>query len=205
MCYDAKTSITTFGFVSVLCAYLWYRNGPQDRAISLILFYITLIQLSEFILWTNLGETPINKTVSSIIPFLLWGQPLLIALIMWYFKAGWYTEVYKYIVYFFIALLPIWYIAHTATAKTPYTTVGSRGHLVWSSSTCDQTPLFTLLYILYFSTILFLFSTFKKPSISIALTAGYVISFFYYKYYHNRDVGSMYCHSANTVAFVSLL
>jgi hypothetical protein len=205
MCYDAKTSITTFGFVSILCVYLWYRNSPYDRAISLILFYVTLVQLIEFILWTNLGENPVNKTVSSIIPIMIFSQPLVIAFIMWFFKAGWYTEAYKYIVYLCLILLPLWYIIDTSTAKTPYTTVGPTGHLVWPSSTGDKDSIHVGLSTLYLFMALFLLGSFKKPSIAIALTTGYAISWFYYKYYYDRDFSTLWCHSSNTIALVALL
>lgn len=205
MCYDAKTSITTFGFVSVLSAYLWYRNGPQDRAIGLILFFIALMQLAEFILWTNLGENPINQAVSSIIPILLWSQPLFIAFVMWIFKAGWYTEAYKYIFYSMVALLPAWIYISTSSIKTPYTTVGPAGHLVWPYSTNDQSILRTLFLGIYFTALFFLCVTCKKLSIGIGLTAGYFISLLYYYYYYNQDISTLWCHAVNMVAIIALL
>jgi len=205
MCHDAKTSITTFGFVSILSVYLWYRNGPQDRVIGLLLFYVTLMQFVEFILWTNLGETPVNKAVSSIIPILLWSQPIFIAYIMWVFKGGWYTEAYKYIFYSMIALLPAWIYATTSTAKTPYTTVGPAGYLIWPSTTADLSILRFLLNAVYLLTLCFLLVTLKKRSIGIALLAGYGISFIYYQYYYSCNAYSLWCHTVNIIAPIALL
>jgi hypothetical protein len=96
MCYDAKTSLGTFGFVSLIAAYLWIRNGPSDRAIGLVLLVIASMQVAEFIIWTYLGDTVQNRIASLSIPALLYLQPLLIALILLVFKAGLYPQIYTY-------------------------------------------------------------------------------------------------------------
>ena len=67
--------------------FLWFRNKSSDRAIALIFLVISSMQLVEFVIWTHLGPTPENKAASALIPILLYTQPLLIALIMWIFKA----------------------------------------------------------------------------------------------------------------------
>jgi hypothetical protein len=162
------------------------------------------MQFVEFVLWTNLGENPINKAVSSIIPILLWSQPIFVAYIMWVFKGGWYTEAYKYIFYSMIALLPAWIYATTSTAKTPYTTVGPAGYLIWPSTTADLSILRFLLNAIYLLTLFILLVTLKKRSIGIALLAAYGISFIYYQYY-NCNSYSLWCHTVNIIAPIALL
>jgi len=193
MCHDAKTSIGTFLFVGGISLFLWFRNKSSDRAIALIFLVISSMQLVEFVIWTHLGPTPENKAASSLIPILLYTQPLLIALIMWIFKAGYST--YSYLVYGLLALFPIF----LWNLSTSYTTVSSRGHLEWN----HQYPYIFL--IIYYSSMSYLFLTLKNSLAGLSLFGAYFGSWLYYKHYYDRDWSSMWCHAVNGAAFVALL
>jgi hypothetical protein len=193
MCHDAKTSIGTFLFVGGISLFLWFRNQKIDRAIALIFLVISSMQLVEFVIWTHLGPTPENKVASSLIPILLYTQPLFIALIMWIFKAGHSTN--SYLVYGLLALFPIflWNISSS------YTTVSSRGHLEWN----HQYP--SIYLTIYYSSMAYLFLTLKNSLLGLTLYGAYFGSWLYYKYYYNRDWSSMWCHAVNGAAVVALL
>jgi hypothetical protein len=204
MCYDAKTSIGTFGFVAFISLYLWQRNNSLDRAISLILLVVVAMQLLEFIIWTHLGETTENRIASILIPVLLYLQPLLIALIMWIFKAGWYTESYKLIVYGLVLCIPILsIILYNMTKDTQYTVPGPNGHLVWPYPT-NFTLDVQVFLVIYYGLLVYLFGTLKNPILSVSFLAGYTLSWFYYKIYYAKEFGSLWCHSVNGIALLSL-
>jgi hypothetical protein len=204
MCYDAKTSIGTFGFVAFISLYLWQRNNSLDRAISLILLVVVAMQLLEFIIWTHLGETTENRIASVLIPVLLYLQPLLIALIMWIFKAGWYTESYKLIVYALVLCLPILSIVfYNMMKEAQYTMPGPNGHLMWAYPNKMTLDILALL-IIYYGLLAYLFMTLKNPILSVSFLAGYTLSWFYYKIYYGKEFGSLWCHSVNGIALLSL-
>ena len=204
MCYDAKTSIGTFGFVAFISLYLWQRNNRLDRAISLILLVVVSMQLLEFIIWTHLGETTENKIASILIPVLLYLQPLLIALIMWIFKAGWYTESYKLIVYGLLLLIPILSIIFYNMMKdTQYTVIGPNGYLAWAYQN-KLTLDVQVFLVIYYGLLAYLFGTLKNTLLSVSFLTGYALSWFYYKIYYGKEFGSLWCHSVNGIALLSL-
>jgi len=206
MCYDAKTSIGTFLFVSAAAVYLWMRNGITDRAIGLILVSICFIQLAEFIIWTHLGPTPENHLVSALIPLLLYLQPLLISFIMWVFKAGLYPEFYKFVLYGSLAFLPIFlYYLSQMYKPLSYSVIGPKGHLEWPSSDFKSTLFGNISLALYVFIILLMFATLKNRALAIVFLIGYGISGLYYKLYYDRDWGSVWCHSANAMTVAALL
>jgi hypothetical protein len=200
MCYDAPTSIGTFAFVSAISLFLWRRNGPSDRAIGLILMILVLMQLLEFVLWTHrrAEDVAINQVATTLIPVLLYSQPLLIALVLWQWKAGWFVEAYKYIFYGLLACLPlfIWYLPNLMTA--PVTDVGPAGHLAWP---IHYQP---FLLIAYHCLMAFLILTVKNIPVAIALMAGYGVSYRYYKTYYGKEWSSLWCHAINLVGLVAL-
>jgi hypothetical protein len=206
MCYDAKTSIGTFLFVSAAAVYLWMRNGTTDRAVGLILVSIALIQFAEFIIWTHMGPTPENHIVSTLIPLLLYLQPILISFIMWNFKAGLYPELYKCVFYGSLAFLPfyIYYLTQMYT-PTAYSVIGPKGHLEWPISQFKSTLFGNISLALYVSVILLMFLTLKNRFLAIVFGLGYAISGLYYKLYYDRDWGSVWCHSANAMMVAALL
>jgi len=200
MCYDASTSLGTVAFVSAISFFLWRRNGPSDRPIGLILMILVLMQLLEFVIWTHLGPngTAANQVATTLIPVLLYCQPLLIALVLWLWKAGWFVEVYQLLVYGLLVCIPpfLWMLPHILLA--PVTGVGPLGHLAWPLS---YEP---FLFIIYHILMVFLLLTLRKDIVKFALVAGYTGSFLYYRSY-GQEWSSMWCHAINLVGVVALL
>jgi hypothetical protein len=163
------------------------------------------MQLLEFIVWTHLGETTENRIASVLIPILLYLQPLLIALIMWIFNAGWYTESYKLIVYSLLASIPLLaLIFYNMMKEVEYTKPGPNGHLIWAypkTLTMDV----KVISFLYYALLAYLFITLKNPILSASFLTGYTISWFYYKLYYEKEFSSLWCHAVNGIALVSLI
>jgi len=198
MCYDAPTSIGTFAFMSAITLFLWRRNGPSDRAIGLILLLLAAMQLLEFVIWTHLGPNPVNQAATTLIPILLYSQPLLLALILWIWKAGWFVEAYKYIFYGLVVGLPLFFWNLQSILTHPTTGVGPTGHLAWP---VYYSRPFILLYDI---SLLFLFSTIKKVPVAAAITLAYIGSRVYYSTYYKQEWKSMWCHAMNFVGVVAL-
>lgn len=198
MCYDAPTSIGTFAFVSAIALFLWRRNGPCDRAIGLILLVLAAMQLLEFVIWTHLGPNPVNQAATTLIPILLYSQPLLLALILWIWKAGWFVELYKYIFYGLVACLPIFFLNLQSILTQSTTGVGPTGHLDW--------PVYysNFYILLYDAVLLFLLSNIKKIPFAIAFVLAYIGSRVYYSTYYKQEWKSMWCHAMNFVGLVAL-
>jgi len=196
MCYDAKTSIGTFVLVSGISLYLWNRNTSIDRPLALIFMVIVTMQLAEFLLW-SFKEA--NKYVTPLLPVILYSQPLLIALIMWIFKAGYFVESYKYITYGLLIALPFFILNLKSFLSAPITKLSPTNHLEWPLIEHD------IPITIYYALLFYLFATLKRPFIAIALLTGYYVSWKYYKHYYKREWSSMWCHSVNMVALLSLL
>ena len=198
MCYDAPTSIGTFAFVSAITLFLWRRNGPLDRAIGLILLVLASMQLLEFVLWTHQDTGLVNQTATTLIPVVLYSQPLLIALVLWLWKAGWFVEAYKYIFYGLLAFLPL-FLAWMPSLFTRSTTgLGPTGHLAWP---LHMNSLFVTIYDIL---MLLLVLTIQKIPVAIALVAGYLGSRFYYSTYYKQEWASLWCHAINLMGVVAL-
>jgi len=201
MCYDAPTSIGTFAFVSAITLFLWRRNGPCDRAIGLILLVLASMQLLEFVIWTHQGPTDeaVNRAATTLIPILLYCQPLLFALILWIWKAGWFVELYKYIFYGLLACLPLFILYIPQILTRPVTHKGVQGHLEWPLS--HNIRVIEICYYILTSVLLI---TIKKIPVAIALLTGSIASSFYYETYYKQEWKSMWCHAINLIGVVAL-
>jgi hypothetical protein len=199
MCYDAPTSIGTFAFVSAIALFLWRRNGPSDRAIGLILLVLASMQLLEFVLWTHQDSGPVNQAATTLIPVVLYSQPLLIALVLWLWKAGLFVEAYKYIFYGLVVCFPFFLAWMPSLFTNSVTGLGPSGHLTWP---LRQDGVFVILYDIL---MLFLVLTIQKIPVAIALTAGYAGSWLYYRAYYGQEWASLWCHAINLVGVVALI
>jgi hypothetical protein len=189
----------TFAFVSLIAVYLWIRNQKIDRALALIFMTIVAIQLADFFLWLYLDNKEINEYISSLIPLILYLQPLAISSILWYFKAGYFVDIYKYIAIILLLYLPVFIFMLPSYLETPAITVrGPTGHLKW------PTNLGIVNLLLYLLIMFFLFLTLKNQVISVSLLAGYAFSYYYYSTLYSVEWGSLWCHAANAIAVVSL-
>ena len=123
---------------------------------------------------------------------------------MWIFKAGWYKESYKVIIYILIAFIPILSIIFYNMMKdTQYTVPGPNGHLAWAYPN-KMTLDILIILVIYYGLLAYLFMTLKNPILSVSFLAGYTFSWFYYKIYYNTEFGSLWCHSVNGIALLSL-
>jgi hypothetical protein len=212
MCYSPEVSIGTFGFVTALCIYAWIRNRGIDRAASLLFFVLVLMQLVEYFLWMNQQCTPINKAISSLVPILLYLQPLLFTLISWKWNAG-FGDYTPYIFYgWLLALLPALFYMDSIGLFNHCILQGSNGHLDWNIGSfaeifTEQTrPLTSLLFpLMYYATLLYVFGTLKNTRLAAIFLGMSFVSFLTSIRFFKETWGSVWCHSVNGAAILALL
>jgi hypothetical protein len=196
MCYSAEVSIGTFLFVEAICIFLWMRNRKIDRPISLILSVIVLMQLFEYLLWTNPECNDVNKTITAIIPTYLFLQPTAIATIIFFFNAGW-GSLYPLIIVgtLYIALF-------TPTPPRPQCIQsGECKHLDWNLDTDTHLTSFRL----YYASMLYLFATLKNTQFATTSVIFYIGSWFITNQYYNRVWSSVWCHAVNAMSLAAVV
>jgi len=212
MCYSPEVSIGTFGFVTALCIYAWIRNRGIDRTAALLFFVVVLMQLVEYFLWINQECTPTNKVISSLVPILLYLQPLLFALISWKGNAG--IGVYTpYIFYgWLLAFLPTLFYMNSIGLFNNCILKGQNGHLKWNLKSfidifTQQSALGASLIfpILYYISILYTFGTLKDTRLALVFLGISFITFLTSIRFFKETWGSVWCHSVNGAAVFALL
>ena len=201
MCYSAEVSIQTFLFVSIICGFLWYRNTGSDRPIALILFVVVLMQLLEYGLWENLDCGFINKNLTSMIPILLFLQPILINLIVWFFKAGW-APGYLVIALVSSAFLP--YKLYEAWANYGgCVKVGAGNHLEWVGVP-DQTMSGVIQRYLYYIALTYPIITLNNVPFALLFTGFSALSLMHSSWLFEKTWPTVWCHYVNFLSIFAL-
>ena len=85
MCFNSDVSLATFAFGSLTSIYIFYNSkNVSNKAASIFLFFVSLMQLIEFVLWENQLCNTANKYASLSIVALLYMQVLVSMLIYYY-------------------------------------------------------------------------------------------------------------------------
>jgi hypothetical protein len=198
MCYSPEVSIGTFAFVGAVCMFLWHRGKPIDKALTWILLGIASMQLIEFGLWTNLDCGLPNKIFSGLIPVVLWLQPLVIFISIWYYKVGW-LRVYGWLIVIYVALLP-WlltkYVSNTTLGQC--TKVGTCGFLQWPFINEGDTSAY--FQYLYHTSMILGLGTLKSTAFSVFYVISSALSYQFTKKYYSDSWSSVWCHFVNLLA-----
>jgi len=202
MCYSSKISIMTFIFVSIICIVLWYCNKGTDRPIALILFVVVLMQLVEYGIWENLDCNYINKFLSSFIPILLFLQPILINLIVWWFSAGW-APGYLPITLAFSLFLP--YKIYTAWLNYGNCVKVSEGsHLEWVSFP-DQSTFGIIERYIYYVALAYPIATLNNIPFAILFIMFSFLSLIKTGQTNQKTWPSIWCHFVNFLSVFALI
>jgi len=205
MCYSAEVSLGTFTSVSLVCIYLWIRNHKIDRAVSLILFIIGLMQLLEYILWINQECNTVNKTVTKLIPLYLYFQPAALALVIWQMNAGWGT-LYPFIIG--ISLLTVIPYFMYNKPKEECIKKGECNHLNWNldNNIFDRNnlPIYRPVLLFYYFSMLYVGATLKNTTLSAIFVALWASSWIITNRLYNEVWSSVWCHSVNMSALFAL-
>jgi len=76
MSWNAKSSIVSWWILALMSLFLWYRNEKYDRALSVFIFTIGLVQLIEYGIHSGTDPTQSGRALFII----LWLQCLVLAI-----------------------------------------------------------------------------------------------------------------------------
>lgn len=202
MCYSATSSFGTFLFVLCICIFLWIKGNKIQRAISIILFTISLMQLLEGFIWLNIKCTRVNKILSVFIPIVLYLQPLITLGTVYSFNIGLLQpNIYKYLLFLWILLLPF-FVYWTKDIIGKCTKMGKNGHLEWSYQPDTLTIVrMNQIYVIMLGLGIVTINT-KWYGIFYGFFS--VISNYFTQKMYGRAWSSMWCHFVNILAIGAL-
>ena len=74
MCFNKEVSLMT-GIIGIsLCIYLFIRNNPNDRFISIAFIFVAGMQFIEYFMWIGQSDNKINILATKLGFLLLWLQ-----------------------------------------------------------------------------------------------------------------------------------
>jgi len=160
------------------------------------------MQLVEYGIWENLDCGSINKLLSSFIPILLFLQPILVNLIVWWFSAGW-SQGYLFIAVAFSLCLP--YKIYTASLDYGNCVkVGEGGHLEWVSFP-DQSTLGIIERYIYYVALAYPIITLKNIPFAVLFIGFSFLSLIQIGRKNKKTWPSVWCHFVNFLSVFSLL
>ena len=95
MCWNKEVSLGSFILISVVSYFLYKRNLPNDRLMSIFIMAYGSMQLFETIIWVGIefNKPIINKIGTMLASLLLYFHPLALLIGFKYDKL--YKDVYK--------------------------------------------------------------------------------------------------------------
>jgi hypothetical protein len=203
MCYSPESSFGTFSLVLIISIYLWNKGNKLQKTLAIILLFIALMQVLEGILWLNIDCSHVNKFVSSIIPLLLFLQPIVVIGTIYFLNTGFLSPT------IYLGLLGIWlassplFINWMKDGFGKCTTIGKNGHLVWPFTNPPNNT-HSLIQNIY-NIILFLgFITLKTDWYGIFYTIMAVFGYYASKSMYGYSWGSIWCNFVNFLAVGAL-
>lgn len=214
MCFSAKASISSWWILALMSLFLWYRNEKYDRALSVFVFTLGLIQLIEY--GIHSGSNPQQSGQALFIT--LWLQCLVLAIGVFLFIsqsiepdtisttekvvhiiAGW--NLFLFAIIFVIALIMSFTAGWTFSGAP-----GSSGHIEWSLNNGNLLGKWGWLYLLgVFIPLILIFAFYLWADIGIAililygaLSAAYVMTNF-----PSNAFSSMWCYLSIGFAFLA--
>lgn len=200
MCYSAEVSAGTFFFVSFASIFLWARNNGIDRALAGILFFIGLMQVFEWFLWSYPECDDVKKTVTQAIPVYLLLQPVAVNLFVWFFNAGW-ASGYEWVAA--ACLLGIPWGLMRARANWGVCVKEEGGHLVWPG-VADMSASKRLERFLYYAAMLYPLLTLKNRMFSALYVIFAVASWYLFTGKSPDAWPSLWCHFVNLLAVFAI-
>lgn len=216
MCINAEVSLATFISSSTMASYLWYRNEikTNDRPIAIWLFVIALMQLFEFIMWTNMKSHSTTSKLSLIFVLL---QPLSLAIALYLYNS--YNELMykgipigKYLLWIIIiisgikVLYTIHYVFIEKANEEWKSEIGPNCHLVWDFvKNKNKLPFIVIPAKLYFIP-LFISTLLIKPIFPLGIIYNIfgIITFILSRYLYGMEWGSIWCWMVNIMGLFAI-
>jgi hypothetical protein len=214
MCFSSKASISSWWILALMSLFLWYRNERYDRALSVFVFTLGLIQLIEY--GIHSGTDP-NQSGRALF-ITLWLQCLVLAIGVFLFIDGSYnaenpstTETIVHTIsgwnLFLFAIIFVVGMIMSFTSDWIFSaTPGPSGHIEWYMNGGSLLGKWGWLYLIgLFVPMFLIFAYYAWADVGIAililygiLSAMYVIS-----NYPSNAFSSMWCYLSIGFAFLA--
>jgi len=192
MCYNQNVSLASFIVGTLVAIFLIKRKKPFDATFGFLIFFYSIIQLSEYLMWKSLEDgldTELNLKATKLAYYSLWSNLLGLGIGIWK-DTGNKVPMFVGTLAMIIARI----VQPTFTISRP--TKESLGHLVWGF----DSNYYILVFIL--CTLSFIYKTdLKHTWIAFPFfIGGLLISKFKYK-----GTASYWCWISAALSFVILV
>lgn len=175
MCYNAKSSLIAFLVTSICSIYIYHRDYKYGKALALFFFTVSLMQISEFFMWSDQGCGNMNHYATLFAFIVLCLEPLIAIWVAYKFditnidKKKLKYILYIYVIVFGFAIIKsLLYSGKLCSKPNP-----NNANLNWGIHPIVKTlPKFILyiFYVLYFGAFLtFLLFKNKKEGLTYFL------------------------------------
>ena len=211
MCWNEYVSINTFIFGIFVLLLIAFNNKYSKYKIIefenpytyFFMGSLITMQFIEFVLWRNLNNKSINKTMSILGSLLLGIQPIASLTLLKNINLR-NTMILIY------SILSCIFFFYTITHKHMYTLLSKKGHLKWDwvqnvnlnsiPNWIPQKIIVHLFYLFFLS-----FSFFVNRRYFLIISSSILFCLFYYYYYTDGSAGSLWCLSVNAIMLYYLI
>lgn len=213
MCFNARSSITTFFLVLCCSLYLYNRNYIYDRPLALMFFIVSLMQLAEFLMWYDLNCGQINNIGSKFAFIVLCLEPLIITFVIYHYNISKISKKYLKYIFFTYLIFFGYFIIRTILYRKQLCSLPSKKlkHLIWNyDPIIENLPqiLMFIFWILYFLSGLLILS-FKNTFIGVIYLGMAIFAIILSKYWTRNNINrsswkSIWCLLVNILPFLAI-
>jgi hypothetical protein len=194
MCFSAEVSLLTFTIGVVFSILIFQFKEPSYKIFAGYLFYISLMQLIEFLLWTHQECDDYNRRTSIAGMFLSHLQPIVLAILMVsFYKQTNNMKLYILVISILYLIIIIPYSMKFLKDESIQCTLKKDNpHLIWNWTNNHHAKLAYMFYFISVTTLLL----FGVPDRKLA----YIFTFLHsltlltsYLFYSRPYLGSIWC------------
>lgn len=194
MCFSAEVSLLTFSIGVIFSILIFQFNEPSYKIFAVYLFYISFMQLIEFLLWTHQVCDDYNRNTSIAGMFLSHLQPIVLAILMvTFYKQSSNMKLYILVISILYLIFIIPYsIKFLKDESIQCTLKKDNPHLIWNWTNNHHAKLTYMFYFISVTTLLL----FGIPDRKLA----YIFTFLHsltlltsYLFYSRPYLGSIWC------------
>jgi hypothetical protein len=188
MCFTPEISLVTL-ITGITGSYLLFNLGPiRYKIIGGYLGYVSLMQLSELLLWKHQTCDDYHKKLSVMGMLLNSSQPIVLGLLILLFNPVNYYIIASVIAVYSAIIIGLYIPSYTSDLQCTQPREGDP-HLVWNWNILPNYKAWWVLYIVT-SDILIVYGIPKGMTFALAMTGSMLISTIVYPRQH---MGAMWC------------
>ena len=213
MCFNKEISLATFIFAIVGIVYLYNRNAPNDRWIAVFAAVLAMIQLAEFLMWSDQSCGNLNKYASMFALFILALQPLSNMIGGIFFSNTPYKNILGYMLFAYLLFIGYVYFSFVSGKQIVFCGINNCAYVPQANNSiksCGLNWLFiknmgrktSIIWILF---LMLPFLTMTPTFRGIILFALAVATYFASRMSHTNIMASMWCWFAIGLIYFQIL